>query len=49
MYRVNFVIGVVFVNITANGLGICEDGAIEAQMFSFAQMHNRIPNVENCR
>jgi hypothetical protein len=31
---------------TANGLGLCDGGEIEAQMFSLVQMINRIPNVQ---
>ena len=33
-------------NITANGLGLCEEAELEAQMFSLAQMFIRIPNVQ---
>jgi hypothetical protein len=31
---------------TANVLGLCEGGEIEAQMFKLAQMLIRIPNVQ---
>jgi len=29
-----------------NGLRLCEEAELEAQMFSLAQMFNRIPNVQ---
>ena len=32
--------------LTANGLGLCEEAELEAQMFSLVQMFIRIPNVE---
>ncbi len=28
-----------------NGLGLCEEAELEVQMFSFAQMFIRIPNI----
>jgi hypothetical protein len=31
---------------TANGLGLCEEADLEAQMFNLAQMFIRIPNVQ---
>ena len=34
------------VKIAANGLGLAEGGEIEAQMFSFALMPNRITNAQ---
>jgi hypothetical protein len=37
-----------FSTISANGLRLGDGGAIEAQKFSFAQMLNRITNVEFC-
>jgi len=30
----------------ANGLGLCEEADLEAQMFNLAQMFIRIPNVQ---
>jgi len=36
-----------WLQVTANGLRIREEGAIEAQTFNFEQMPNRIPNIEN--
>ena len=35
-----------FYKISANGLGLAEGGEIEAQMFSFALMPNRITNAQ---
>jgi len=32
--------------ITGNGLGLCEEADLEAQMFNLAQMFIRIPNVQ---
>ena len=32
--------------LTANGLGLCEEAELEAQMFNLAQMFIRIPNVQ---
>jgi hypothetical protein len=29
-----------------NGLGLCEEAELEAQMFGLAQMFSRIPNVQ---
>jgi hypothetical protein len=34
--------------ITANVLGLCDGGAIEAQIFNFAQKLNRRTTVELC-
>lgn len=34
------------VKVAGNGLRLCEGGEIEVQMFKFAQMPNRIPNVQ---
>jgi hypothetical protein len=35
-----------FSSITANGLGLCEEADLEAQMFNLAQMFIRNPNVQ---
>jgi len=32
--------------IATNGLGLCEEAELEAQMFVLAQMFIRIPNVQ---
>lgn len=32
--------------IAGNGLGLCEEAELEAQMFVLAQMFIRIPNVQ---
>ena len=44
MVSVSFFI--IFGKITYNGLGLAEGGEIEAQMFSFALMPNRITNAQ---
>jgi len=35
-----------FATLAGNVLGLCEEADFEAQMFSFAQMFIRIPNVQ---
>ena len=35
-----------FKSLAYNGLGLCEEAELEAQMFSLVQMFIRIPNVE---
>jgi len=34
--------------VSANGLGLCEEGEFKVQMFNSEQMLNRISNVEAC-
>jgi hypothetical protein len=34
------------VRVADNGLGLCEEAELEAQMFSLAQMFIRMPNVQ---
>jgi hypothetical protein len=41
-----FIVYWVVFKLTANGLGLCEGGEIEAQMFNLVQMLIRIPNVQ---
>jgi len=38
----------VFLKVTANGSGLCDGGAIEAQIFNFALKFNRRTTVELC-
>ncbi len=46
-YRItNF--AVVFHKMSANGSGLCDGGAIEAQIFNFALKFNRRTTVELC-
>lgn len=44
----NFLFSTVGCNIAANGSGLCDGGAIEAQIFNFAQKFNRRTTVELC-
>ena len=43
-----FIFSVIFVKIAYNVSGLCDGGAIEAQIFNFAQKLNRRNNVEPC-
>ena len=44
----NFLFSTVGRNIAANGSGLCDGGAIEAQIFNFALKFNRRTTVELC-
>jgi len=45
---INSISSVIFYSIAYNGSGLCDGGAIEAQIFNFAQMLNRRTTVEIC-
>ena len=44
----SFYLGFCCSKLTHNGLGLCDGGAIEAQIFNFAQKFNRRTTIELC-